>query len=277
MFMKYIMKTKYTINKKLKIFLLIIGIILIIYIIYNAYNIRKETFNEIVLIEDSIYGKFKCFNGDKVICESIQKTKSWEPHILNILKENYKVNTNFLDIGSNYGCHTIGIANKIREENGNGKIYSFELQPEIIKLFKENLKINNLEKYVIINEFGLGDKNEEKQFSLSKDYDTNENPGRMSLYNDDSSDKLKKETVSIKKLDDLNIENISLIKIDVEGYELEAFAGGINTISKYKPIIVIEIWKNNLDKYMKWINNTFPFYEIKPISEDDYILIPNIK
>jgi FkbM family methyltransferase len=187
-------------------------------------------------------------------------------------KKNYKENTNFLDIGSNYGCHTIGIANEIRKNKGSGKVYSFYLQPEIIKLFKENVNMNNLNDIVILNEVGLGDKNETKEFIVSKDYDNNDNPGGSSLYNSDNSDKNKKEFVTIKRLDDLNIDNISLIKIDVEGYELEAFEGGINTITKNKPIIVIEIWSNNLEKYTKWINSNFPFYSIENISKDDYIL-----
>jgi FkbM family methyltransferase len=264
------------INKNLNIFLIIIIVLLVTMLLYIILNIYKkvEPFNEIILIEDTIYGKMKCFKGDKIICNSIITNKTWEPHILEILKQNYKENTNFLDIGSNYGCHTIGIANEIRKNKGSGKVYSFDLQPEIIKLFKENIIMNNLNDIVILNEVGLGDKNETKEFIVSKDYDNNDNPGSSSLYNSDNSDKNKKEIVTIKRLDDLNIDNISLIKIDVEGYELETFEGGLNTINKNKPIIVIEIWSHNLEKYTKWINEKLPFYVIEFISGSDYIMKP---
>lgn len=270
------MKSK--IYNKLIRYILLSLIIILIFLLYKilfSYKF-KESFNETIMIEDCIYGKFKCFKGDKIICESIQKNKSWEPELLEILKQNYKQNTNFLDIGSNYGCHTIGIANEIKKNNGNGKIYSFEIQPEIINLFKENIELNNLQDYIIINEFGLGDKNENKEFIISNNYDYDLNPGSASLNNKDKNDKNKKETITIKKLDDLNIDNISLIKIDVEGYELQALEGGIKTISKHKPTIIIEIWNNNFDEYKNWINKNFPFYDILKGVHDNYILKSNI-
>ena len=49
-------------------------------------------------------------------------------------------------------------------------------------------------------------------------------------------------------LDSLNIpEKIDLIKIDVEGHEIETLEGAKNTILKNKPIIVIETF-NHRDK-----------------------------
>lgn len=45
------------------------------------------------------------------------------------------------------------------------------------------------------------------------------------------------------RIDDMNLQNIGFIKIDIEGYELEALQGAINTIyrNNYPPIL-IEIW-----------------------------------
>ena len=45
-----------------------------------------------------------------------------------------------------------------------------------------------------------------------------------------------------------NMENITFIKIDVEGYEIEVLEGAVNTIKKYKPNLCIEI---NEDLYKK--------------------------
>jgi FkbM family methyltransferase len=271
---------KFNINKKekllIKIILSIIIILFIIYILYYFYKSKSfiiENYNETILIDDCIYGKFKCFKKDSTICNSIITTKSWEKNILDLLIENYKPNTNILDIGSNYGCHSIGLANEIKKSNGSGKVYSFEVQPEIFKLFKENIELNDLNNIIIPNEFGLGDKDENKTFVLPTNYDDNGNPGALSLKNQNTDlDKNKEESVKIKRLDDLNIDNISLIKIDVEGYELEVFEGGKETIRKYKPVILIEIWGVNKDKYTSWINENFPFYNIENISNEDYIL-----
>ncbi len=109
---------------------------------------------------------------------------------------------------------------------------------------------------------------------LPKDYDHNQNPGSLSLLNNNIDDKYEKIKINLKKLDDLNLQNISLIKIDVEGFELEALEGGKQTIIQNKPVILIEIWKHNKDKYFDWIQKNFPFYNIEHISNDDYRLIP---
>lgn len=47
-------------------------------------------------------------------------------------------------------------------------------------------------------------------------------------------------SIDIKRLDDLNLPKFGLLKIDCERYELEVLKGGIETILKYKPIIVVE-------------------------------------
>jgi FkbM family methyltransferase len=122
--------------------------------------------------------------------------------------------------------------------------------------------------------FGLGDKNETKDFIVPNDYDNDPNPAMLTLLNTEKNNHTYKEKVSIKRLDDLHLDNISLIKIDVEGYELEVFEGGRETIQRNRPVILIEIWERNKEKYFSWIQENFPFYKIELIDSDDYILIP---
>jgi FkbM family methyltransferase len=47
-------------------------------------------------------------------------------------------------------------------------------------------------------------------------------------------------SIPIKRLDDLDIAQMGMIKLDCEGYEINVLKGGSDTILKYKPIIVIE-------------------------------------
>ena len=179
-----------------------------------------------------------------------------------------------LDIGANYGTHSLYIANKIKNLNKGGKVYTFEIQPKMLDLLKENIDLNNLNTYININHFGLGNNDGEMDLIIPNDYDLNENPGGISLYNNNLNEQNHKIKVSIKKLDELSLSNISVIKIDVEGFELEVFEGGKETIINNKPVIIIEIWENNKDKYFDWINNNFPFYNIENIAGSDYRLIP---
>lgn len=50
-------------------------------------------------------------------------------------------------------------------------------------------------------------------------------------------------------LDDLNLPGCDLIQLDVEGFELKALNGAIETIKKYKPVLCIEFCEKWLERY----------------------------
>ena len=52
--------------------------------------------------------------------------------------------------------------------------------------------------------------------------------------------------ISIKKLDDVIPHNrqVSLIHLDVEGYEEKVLKGASDLIEKYKPLVILEVSKN---------------------------------
>lgn len=56
-------------------------------------------------------------------------------------------------------------------------------------------------------------------------------------------------TVPLRTLDSYNLEQIDLLKIDCEGYELRVIEGAHKTIMLNRPVIVIEQKKPNVDRY----------------------------
>ena len=82
----------------------------------------------------------------------------------------------------------------------------------------------------------------------------------------------------MKPLDSYQFENISVIKIDTENMEYDVLKGAIETIKKYKPAILIELWSTSEHSRQRFKNNmitpnnvyqTFTF-----LSELGYICIP---
>ena len=50
-------------------------------------------------------------------------------------------------------------------------------------------------------------------------------------------------------IDNLNLKSCDLIQLDIEGYELKALKGAVNTIKKYKPVLCIEFCEKWLNRY----------------------------
>jgi len=120
------------------------------------------------------------------------------------------------------------------------KIHSFEYEELNFKLAQENMQLNNVEN-VILN----------KVFLYS---DTKKHNLELDTYKilDDECSKNKK-LIQTQSIDDYvwekNILDIGLIKMDIEGGELEALKGAVETIKRQKPLLYIPIYHLDSDIY----------------------------
>ena len=72
------------------------------------------------------------------------------------------------------------------------------------------------------------------------------------------------QTITIRKLDDMNLPKIDYIKVDTEGFEIEVLKGGEKMIEEYKPFVHVEVKgkvlvkqglsSDDVDEYLKSIN-----------------------
>ena len=143
------------------------------------------------------------------------------------------------DIGANIGTFTTWMARAFP----NGKIHSFEPQRAVFQMLSGNAAINNLYNVYTYN-IGLGKDNKKVEF-LEPNYFQKNDFGTFSLVEDIITDKTQnKIVVQINTLDWFvefyNIPKIHLLKIDVEGMDLDVLIGGKNTIIKNLPVIFIE-------------------------------------
>lgn len=72
------------------------------------------------------------------------------------------------------------------------------------------------------------------------------------------------------RIDDLNLKTLDLIQLDIEGYEIEALKGGIETIKRFRPVICVEIvWCDPTDLIL-----SLGGYTKQRIDDGDWIFIP---
>jgi FkbM family methyltransferase len=63
----------------------------------------------------------------------------------------------------------------------------------------------------------------------------------------DTQDHVTK-AVHVRALDSFSIRDVSLIKIDVEGHEVEVLRGAVETISASRPVVLVEIKDQNVQQ-----------------------------
>ena len=146
----------------------------------------------------------------------------------------------FLDIGAHYGYFTLIAAHIIELENS---IYSFEPSSKSFAILQSNTSSSS--KIKIFNK-AVADSNSTIDFyeftNLYSEYnsiDISQFEGEP-WFKENGPKKVTVETISIDTIHEQFHFIPSIIKIDVEGAELEVIKGATNLLQKYTPIIVIE-------------------------------------
>lgn len=143
------------------------------------------------------------------------------------------------DIGANIGTFTTWMAKAFPR----GKVYSFEPQRAVFQMLSGNVAINNLYNVYTYN-LGLGKENNFIEFD-EPDYFEKNDFGTFSLVENIITKRSNnKIVVQINTLDWFlecyKIPKVHLLKVDVEGMDLDVLIGGTNTIRKHLPVIFIE-------------------------------------
>jgi len=197
------------------------------------------------VLQDSIFG-FKIHLDplfDKNIENVIYERGVYELGTVSVLQDFLNTGNTFIDVGANIGWLSLVGAKQVGQ---NGKVLAFEPVPTTFDILKSNKTINNFNQ-IELYQFALGNKEETVTI-----YPEKENRGGASILNHQLNEGVK---IEVKRLDDLTINSkINVIKIDVEGFELDVLKGGIKTIKSDKPNLIIE---HSIDR-----NNTAEQYEI---------------
>jgi FkbM family methyltransferase len=122
----------------------------------------------------------------------------------------------FVDVGANIGVHTLAAARRMQ---GNGKIYAFEPFPRTKALLEKSIWLNGFSEIVEVHQKAITNQEKNLKLYLGK------TSGHHSLYHEasDSLSSQKYINVESTRLDKaiLTEKQIDLIKIDVEGAELQ--------------------------------------------------------
>ena len=137
---------------------------------------------------------------------------AYEPEIVRIIKQYVKSGMTVLDAGARIGLHTFRFKKLVGD---NGKVYAFDPDEKTFPTLLRNAKLNNYS--IFAENKALSDKNEGKEITL--------------------------DSYAAAK----NLDRLDFVKIDTDGYECQIIKGGLNTLKKFKPVMVIEFNRKSLE------------------------------
>lgn len=159
-------------------------------------------------------------------------------------------NASIIDIGGHIGYHAMNFAKLVGPE---GKVITFEPNPFNVERMKLNLsKCPDLSKIIQIKNIPISNGTSKTQFHFSKNVDNQSSSGGYitesyppldsSVYkaNHFISEEIETTTLD-KELSNVILDNLKLIKIDVEGAEHLVIEGAMQTIKKNRPYLLIEV------------------------------------
>ena len=199
---------------------------------------------------DSVYGRFIVPRTCLFQAEALVKTG--RTHIESELKNIFAILATLpdgsivVDGGTNAGFFTIPVAHTTQDRGF--RIIAFEPQRQLFQAVSGSLALNGY-RHVYLHNVGLGDRSGTAQLP-EIDYSVVQDFGTVQLSNDTTVQEqswMNDRVVDVISIDEMNLPRLDFLKLDVEGYEVPALTGAINTIQQYRPWIWVEYFITGVD------------------------------
>jgi FkbM family methyltransferase len=206
-----------------------------------------------------------------VIARDFASRGIYEKDIIEWARQFVRSDQVFVDVGAHVGTYALSFAPHVRE------VYAFECSPRTFNVLCGNIALRELDYKIKPFHSALGNTTGHIDYYI-RSVDGG-GSGVVKFKNDDSNASIK---VPLAKLDSFDIENIGLIKIDVEGFEKQVLEGAVETLRRNNyPKLLFESWspskegnipatklRNDLFEYIESIG-----YKIVPIRGYDEMFL----
>lgn len=173
----------------------------------------------------------------------------------------------FLDIGAHVGNHSLFMSKYATE------IHAFEPNPLVRESLNSKIYLNKI-KNITVHPIGLSNKTERIPFYVSqKDHLS---VGSFRKDHDERNDYFNDLDVRIgdEIIEERQIKQVDIIKIDVEGFEREALEGLHSTIANSRPLVIAEISATtrktfgSKDDFESVFPKEYSFYQFSGVSRE---------
>lgn len=167
---------------------------------------------------------------DRGVELSIHETGTYEKGVVSFIEKYMDPKGMLIDVGANIGHLSIFTAVKFPES----KIHSFEPHPKTREILEFNIGLNKCRNISVHSE-ALG--NEVGEAFIYDNWQVNRGGASLIVKDDTEGSR-----VQLRPLDDCSFQqHATILKIDVEGFELTVLEGAKALIQSNRPILIVEI------------------------------------
>ena len=199
---------------------------------------------EIVRWSDGLV--FRAVPNDQ-ISRVLYVSDSYEPNTLCMLRKFLRPGGIFLDVGANAGVFSLMAARCV---GAGGHVYSFEPSQREHGRLCDAIQLNHLEGIITPVRAAVGEHAGHVTLRVAQEpYSGHNTLGSRFSYDGVETSRL--EPIEMTTLDEFDrrheLTRVDLIKLDIEGAESAALAGGLSVLRRHRPVLVIEVFSRALE------------------------------
>ncbi len=204
--------------------------------------------NKPFLIKNNLNHEFFVPNIQEPIAFSLFINGVYEPDVLDLIKSNSNQDDIVVDVGANIGCFVIPVSKHL---NKGGKIIAFEPSFFVCDILKENIKRNSIDNAELVNS---AVSNTSGTISFFEAPDTIFGMGGLAGMGAISKE-VKVPCVTLDDYFSSENKNISILKIDVEGFEVLVLKGA-------EKLLINNRIKMIIFEFLDWAEKRVPNHKV---------------
>ena len=170
----------------------------------------------------------------------LEEQGDWFEDELPFIRRFLKPGMQAIDIGANYGCYALSIAEAVKNNDTpekSGNVFAFEPCGDTFTMLQSSVNLNNF-KHLHLIQSGLS--NQSGQATLYRSHNS-----ELNSLQPQTKNQVAQETITLTTLDDClkhyQWKTLDFLKLDAEGEERNILIGGKQTFTDLSPLVMFEL------------------------------------
>jgi FkbM family methyltransferase len=171
----------------------------------------------------------------------------FEYHLIRFIVDRLQDNSIVLDIGAHHGEFAVPIAYELKRRHWSSRVWSFEPDPDNFDYLRHNLSTNDLSTFAVLHLAAVSNiTSDEAELLCPADNSSNTLAPNAEFAIGEELPTVRRKTVKTVRIDDLDFGSatVGIVKLDIQGSEPDALEGATSTLSRYKPVVIVEVVEN---------------------------------